>query len=260
MSRTKTNFAIDQRKDFEIASGKYTARLARNWDEVQAALQLRFYVFNIELGEGLDQSYQTRMDQDQYDEYCDHLIVIENSTNQVVGTYRMQDNQQAESGHGFYTQNEYQIHAFPDYVLNDAFELGRACIDIEHRNGRVLYLLWRGLARYMLLSGKRYLFGCCSITSQNPDEGVAYYEYLKKSGNMHPDFFIEVTPEFECESKSEGNFLGDIKLPQLFRLYLDLGCKVCSPPALDQTFKTIDFLILLDIESISEESKALFLK
>ncbi len=260
MTTKKSNSVIDQRKDFEITSHKYTARLARNREEIEAALRLRFYVFNIELGEGLDESYKTRMDEDQYDEYCDHLIVIENETKEVVGTYRMQDNDQAEKGHGFYTENEYRISAFPDYVLSDAFELGRACIDIEHRNGRVLYLLWRGLARYMLQSGKRYLFGCCSITSQNPDEGVACYEHLKESGHMHPEFFIGVTPEFECISKSEGNFEGVIKLPQLFRMYLDLGCKVCSPPALDQTFKTIDFLILLDIEGISEDTKALFLK
>ena len=254
------NILSDPKKDFEIKSHKYTVRLARNRKEVEAALRLRFYVFNIELGEGLDESYEKMMDEDKYDRFCDHLIVIENSSNDVVGTYRMQDNIQASKGHGFYTSNEFEISTFPNKILDDAFELGRACIDLEHRNGRVLYLLWRGLAKYMILSGKRFLFGCCSITSQDPNEGEAYYKFLKAEGYFHEQYFADVTGPYVCLDKVDAPFQGTIKIPQLFQLYLELGCKVCSPPALDTTFKTIDFLILLDLETVSGKSKALFLK
>ena len=254
------NILFDPQKDFEIQSHKYTVRLARNREEIEAALRLRFYVFNIELGEGLDESYEKMMDEDKYDRFCDHLIVFENSSGEVVGTYRMQDNDQASKGYGFYTSNEFEISAFPENILDDAFELGRACIDLEHRNGRVLYLLWKGLAKYMLLSGKRYLFGCCSITSQDPNEGEAYYDFLKVEGYFHEQYFANVTEPYNCLDKVDSVFQGTVKIPQLFRLYLELGCKVCSPPALDTTFKTVDFLILLDLKTISEESKALFLK
>ncbi len=251
---------LKRKKDWEISSGRYSVRLAKNRMEIESALRLRFNVFNVELGEGLEESYDTKMDEDKYDQFCDHLIVLENKTNHVIGTYRVQDNESAEKGEGFYTANEFRIESLPESILSDAFELGRACIDKNHRNGRVLFLLWRGLAKYMMLLNKRYLFGCCSITSQDPAEGMAYYFRLKKEGHFHQKYLVAVEEEYICENKSETTFSGDIKIPQLFQLYLDLGCKVCSSPALDKQFKTIDFLILLDLETISEQTRALFLK
>lgn len=251
---------IQEAANFEVSSGKYTVRLAKNRQEVASALRLRFHVFNIELGEGLEESFVSQMDEDKYDQYCDHLIVIEINTSKVIGTYRVQDNESAEFGEGFYTANEFKINSFPELILNDAFELGRACIDREHRNGRVLFLLWRGLAKYMILSEKRFLFGCCSITSQNPSEGRAYYTYLQNNDFMHLEYLVDVKDEYLCDSVGHEDFTEAIKLPQLFQLYLDVGCKVCSPPALDRQFKTIDFLILLDLETISEQTRVLFLK
>ncbi|MBO6793364.1 MAG: GNAT family N-acetyltransferase [Balneolaceae bacterium] len=247
--------------DFSIPGQKYSVKIASNRKEVEKALRLRFDVFNIELGEGLEKSFQTYMDEDEYDAQCHHLIVVENSANEVIGTYRMQDDQMAQSGNGFYTAQEFDISHFPNDVLTNSVELGRACIHRDHRSGRVLYLLWRGLAKYLSLSAKRYLFGCCSITSQNPAEGEAVYNYLKETGAFHQTITIPVQSEFECLSlTAQSAYNDEVKLPQLFKLYMDLGTKVCSKPALDRTFKTIDYLILLDKESLSEQSKALFLR
>ncbi len=247
--------------DFSIPGQKYSVKIASNRKEIEKALRLRFDVFNIELGEGLEKSFQTYMDEDEYDAQCHHLIVLENSTSEVIGTYRMQDNQMAESGNGFYTAQEFEILQLPIDVLTNSVELGRACIHRDHRSGRVLYLLWRGLAKYVGLSSKRYLFGCCSITSQNPAEGEAVYNYLKETGAYHSTLNISVQANYECLSLAAHYTYNEaVSLPQLFKLYMDLGTKVCSKPALDQTFKTIDYLILLDKESLSEQSKALFLR
>ncbi len=261
MINCSNNYNSQTFRDFEIKSQKYTVRLALNREEVEKALRLRFYVFNVELGEGLDESYSKKLDEDCYDKFCHHLIIIEHATNEVIGTYRIQDSDSAREGFGFYTENEFDLSNFPEFIKTNAFELGRACIDMNHRNGRVLYMLWKGLAKYMILSNKRYLFGCCSITSQNPDEGRAIYEYLKQGNYIDANYFANVTPDFECLTlSSELGYNQKVEIPQLFKLYLELGCKVCSPPALDKDFKTIDFLILLDIDSISKETRALFLK
>ena len=247
--------------NLSIPGHKYSVKLAQTREEIEEALKLRFDVFNIELGEGLEASYQNKMDEDEYDAQCHHLIVVENASNQVIGTYRMQDNSMAESGNGFYTQSEFDITQFPEEVLNNVVELGRACIHMDHRSGRVLYLLWRGLAQYLVLSKKKYLFGCCSITSQNPAEGKAVFNYLVEQNYMHSKYMIPVQPEYECLTvANQHSFNNEVKLPQLFRLYMDIGVLVCSKPALDSTFKTIDFLILLDIESLSEQSKTLFFR
>lgn len=48
-----------------------------------------------------------------------------------------------------YTSDEFDLSGLPDELLNESIELGRACIAKEHRNSRVLYLLWKGIAEFM---------------------------------------------------------------------------------------------------------------
>jgi putative hemolysin len=67
----------------------YRARLAESAGDLRAAQALRFEVFNLELDEGLAQSWDTGLDADPYDAQCDHLLVTD-AEGAVVGTYRMQ--------------------------------------------------------------------------------------------------------------------------------------------------------------------------
>ena len=253
---------VDERKfkELEITSPRYTVRLAKNWDEIQQALRLRFEIFNLELGEGLPESYYSRKDQDEFDRHCHHILVIENETEQVVGTYRVQDAQMAKSGAGFYTSAEFGIHRFPGEILSHGIELGRACIHKGHRKGRVLFMLWKGIAKYLQLSGKRYLFGCCSVSSQSYDEAWAVFNFLKQRNHIHNHYNIPVQASFICPGRVIINHQDEVKLPKLFELYLEIGAKVCSSPAIDKLFKTIDFLILLDLDDLKPETKSLFFK
>ncbi|MDX1619066.1 MAG: GNAT family N-acyltransferase [Balneolaceae bacterium] len=242
-----------------ISNNKYLVRFAHNEAELEAAQKLRFKVFNLELGEGLESSYERQLDADEYDEQCHHLLVVTKDNEQVIGTYRLQTHEMANSGHGFYTGTEFDLSSLPPELMERSVEVGRACIDREHRNGRVLYLLWRGLARYMEQTGSRYLFGCCSLTSQSDTEAWTVMDYLRESGHLHPEIRVEVKPEYRCEQvEVDPHAWKKVKLPQLFRLYKDLGSTVCSPPAKDRQFKTIDYLVILDIESLDERTRMLF--
>ncbi|SMO35515.1 GNAT family N-acetyltransferase [Gracilimonas mengyeensis] len=244
-----------------IKSGKYTVRFAQGRNEVEEALRLRFRVFNLEMGKGYTRSYFDFLDEDEFDRYCHHLVVVENSTQEVVGTYRLQDVNTAEQGRGFYTASEFAIHLFPSRILLNAIELGRACIEKSHRNSRVLYLLWKGIAQYAQLMGMRYLFGCCSLNTMEAEEAWTVFRQLKRGDHLHPDYHILPSPKFRClKPDAEAKSDTPVMLPQLFELYLKLGAKVCSPPALDKAFQTTDFLILLDLEQLSTQTKNLFFK
>lgn len=242
-----------------ISNNKYLVRFAHNESELKAAQQLRFKVFNLELGEGLESSYEDQLDRDEFDKQCHHLLVIAKDTDEVIGTYRMQTYNIAKSGEGFYTEEEFDLSSLPGEFLKKSVEVGRACIEKEHRNGRVLYLLWRGLAKYMVKTNSRYLFGCCSITSQSDSEAWTVMNYLRETGHLHPELRVDVNPDYRCKAVDiePGSWKG-VKLPQLFRLYMDLGSKVCSPPAKDREFKTIDYLVILDIETLDERTRMLF--
>jgi putative hemolysin len=145
---------------------------------VRRAQQLRFEVFNLELGEGLAESYATGLDIDPFDEFCDHLIVEELGTGEIVGTYRLQTGQLAAANLGYYSEREFDFSPYEPFRC-EMIELGRACVHADHRNFNLLHLLWRRIARYAVERNVRYLIGCSSISSQDPADGATTYEQLQ---------------------------------------------------------------------------------
>ncbi|HSE26133.1 MAG TPA: GNAT family N-acyltransferase [Pyrinomonadaceae bacterium] len=244
----KASRRVSEETPLEIASGRYVVRLAETIEEIDAALKLRFEVFNLELGEGLDSSFRTGRDHDEFDGSCDHLIVTDQTNGNVVGTYRLMTIEMAKHVGGFYSASEFDLNYLPQEVLNQALELGRACIAQSHRNRQVLFLLWKGLAQYVQARRKRFLFGCCSLTSQDPKDGNQLHDQLINGGRMHPTFFVPTRSGYECPSVTSRS--SEVEIPKLFRMYLSIGAKVCSPPAIDRVFKTIDFLVLFDINTM----------
>jgi putative hemolysin len=243
----------------EIEDKNYKVKIARNFYEIDKALQLRFEVFNLEMGEGLESSYANKRDEDEFDKQCHHLIIVENDTNNVIGTYRLQTMTMARKGIGFYSDNEFNLKSLGDTILKNSVELGRACIKKEYRNSRVMFLLWRGIARYLDLSGRRYLFGCCSLNSQNPQEAFALYHHLKTNSYINEN--INLLPRNKYRLPELNRFkagTGEVPMPSLMRLYLRYGAKVVGQPAIDREFKTIDYFILFDLKDLEKETWRLF--
>jgi putative hemolysin len=75
--------------EFEAEAGRYAVRVVRTPAELDAALRLRFEVFNLELAEGLDSSFLTGRDEDEFDATSHHLLVFERASGRAVGTYRL---------------------------------------------------------------------------------------------------------------------------------------------------------------------------
>jgi putative hemolysin len=245
--------------DRAIREGKYLIRFAHDREELDEALKLRFEVFNLELDEGLGSSFRTGRDLDEYDPHCHHLLIIEAESRRVVGTYRMQTGAMAAAARGFYSACEFDLSHLPLEMLEDSVELGRACVARSHRNTQVLFLLWKGLACYLAYNRKRYLFGCCSLTSQDAREGKLTADLLAREAHLHPQLRVTPNPGFECYPP---NFVVNqpqaVKLPKLFRAYLRLGAKVCGPPAIDRSFKTIDFFVLFDVFQMKVQTHRMF--
>ena len=112
----------------ETSSGKYVVTLAHTPQEIDAALKLRFEVFNLELGEGLDSSFRTGRDRDQFDATCHHLIAADKTNGKVFGTYRLRTIEMAAHAEGFYSAGEFDLNCLPKGLLDQSVELGRACI------------------------------------------------------------------------------------------------------------------------------------
>jgi putative hemolysin len=229
------------------APANYAARLACHADEVRAAQALRFEIFNIELNEGLEQSHASGLDADPFDAVCDHLLIEHLPSRQVVGTYRLQTGLNAAAKLGYYSAQEFDFKPFEPHRAQ-IIELGRACVHIQHRNLIVLGMLWKGIADYAKHRGVRYLLGCSSITSQDSAVGASAYSELCRKSLALPQWRTRPLPEYDCplDHLAEDH----VKIPKLLRAYLSVGAKICGPPALDRNFKTIDFLTLLDLDSM----------
>ena len=238
------------------SSAHYTVRLAGSAEELRAAQMLRFQVFNVELNEGLPQSHSTGLDSDAFDSVCDHLLVEHLPTRQIVGTYRLQTGEAAQKNLGYYREQEFDFKPFEPF-RNQIVELGRACVEKQHRNLIVLGLLWKGIAGYAQERGARYLIGSSSLNSQDPLVGASAYSELCRHHLPVWNWLTHPLPRYECPL----NCLAEepVKIPKLLRAYLSLGAKICGPPALDRQFKTIDFLTMLDLDALSASARARFL-
>jgi len=234
----------------------YAVRLARDTGEVRAAQTLRFEVFNLELNEGLARSYASGFDEDPFDAVCDHLIVEHLPSQRIVGTYRLQTGQNAATNLGYYCAQEFEFDVF-EPLRPEMIELGRACVHRQHRNLVVLGMLWKGIADYARLHGARYLFGCSSITSQDPAVGASAYAELCRKHLVEPQWRTRPLDAFDCSLNQLA--AEAVPIPKLLRAYLTLGAKICGPPALDCQFKTIDFLTLLDLNTLSPLARQRFL-
>ena len=246
---------LPSKRDIRFEAGRYCARLALTHADRAAAYRLRFVVFNLEMKEGLESAFVNGYDMDRYDEICDHLIVEDQTTGEIVGTYRMQMGDVAGRNYGYYSEQEFDFSPY-EAMRSQIAELGRACIHREHRSSEVLNLLWRGLARYVLVNGGRYMMGCCSLNSQDQAEGLAVYGLLKNY-MVAPD--LETTPTVQYAFERVKPLKTVVEAPKLLRAYLAIGARICGPPAIDREFRTIDFLTLLDLQALHPRVAARFL-
>jgi len=245
----------------ELAEGNYAVRFARTLEELDEILQLRFRVFNVELSEGLEASWASGRDFDPFDPQCHHLIVEHRPSGRIIGTYRIQTTAMAEAAGGFYTATEFDLSRLPREILDVAVEVGRACIEREHRLKPVLFLLWKGLAVYMEHNRRRWLLGPCSLTSQDPWDGKRALDQLERREKVRHDLDVTAQPGFECTWEGEDpqpERVASLELPPLFEIYLRYAGRVVGPPVIDRAFKTIDFLVLFDVEALSERARRLF--
>lgn len=225
----------------------YEVSLATTLEEVRACQRLRYEVFNAELGEGLESSHALGLDRDRFDVICDHLMVRETETGEVVGTYRMQTGYRAKGNAGYYSEEFFEFSPY-EALRSQILELGRACVQRNHRDSIVLMLLWKGIFRYARETGARYLVGCSSLTSQDPAEGAALYDQLRNEF-LAPEH-LRTVPRAGHELPEMRAAGCRVKPPRLLRTYLELTARICGPPAIDREFQTIDFFTLLDLNEI----------
>ncbi len=238
-----------------IENSQFLIKFAESKREVRAAQHLRYKIFHLEQGRGKDSIKSAPIDIDKFDEFCLHLIVVDKIANNIVGTYRVHPGVIAKAHLGLYTATEYELDGI-DNIIDETVEVGRSCVAPLYRNGTVISLLWAGIAQIMLRGNFRYLLGCVSLETTEPAIGRRLYQYFCQHGQVaktiiaKPKSGLKMAPPEQLAIDRLNTTALLRYIPPLFRGYLRLGAKICGEPVIDKNFGTIDFLILLDLQSI----------
>ena len=227
------------------------ARLARTPEEVHAAQRLRYRVFGEELGADLP-SARFGIDEDAFDEHCDHLIVTDVVTGSVIGTYRILSSSSARHAGGFYSETEF--HLARVQLLPGLVEVGRACVDPDRRDGAVLAVLWGALARHLQACGYAHVIGCASVPASDGGRGAAsLYRRIAREHLSPPHWRVLPRNPLPLDQLDDDT---TVEIPSLLRAYLRMGAYVCGPPALDARFRTADMLVLLPMARLRQRFRA----
>lgn len=236
--------------------GPYLIKTANTIDELLNIFRLRHEVFHREFREIM----RFGLDIDKYDRSFDHLLILHKPTQKVVGTYRLRAS--GDMGQA-YTALEFVMSDLRDFQ-GPYLELGRACIQKEHRRGAVMALLFRGIAEYMNLSGAQTLFGCSSVKISDPQDAALLYQHLHNQGSVLAENFVKPTSAFKMAGidpwiahYQKSLLTSDVEkaenmLPSLVKMYLKMGAKIACEPAFDKDFSCIDLLTVLRTADLEE--------
>jgi putative hemolysin len=247
----KLNPAI---KDFSkripvnFTRGHFTVKTVESKREFWQVMALRYEVFHREY---MNKKIPFGIDRDRFDMNADHLAIVDNRINKIVGTYRLITDLISDN---FYSKTEFCIDSF----LNEPgkkVELSRACIHKEYRNGVVINMLWRGIVEYLSATGARWLFGLGSIKSLCPTEVSKVYAFFENAGAIDNKHGIE--PLSSLKMKGFTTLHSDLSadtqdlVPPLLKSYIRAGATIAGEPAVDLDFKCTDFFVILDTHQLS---------
>lgn len=233
----------------------YSLLVASDNEEVVAAQRLRHAVFAEEMGARLHSAAEG-LDADEFDEFCDHLVVRDDSTGEIVGTYRMLPPARAAAAGRLYSDTEFDLSSISG-LRDSLVETGRSCVHPDHRSGAVVSLVWAGIGRYMLLAGHRYLAGCASVPLTDGGEYAAGVWEVIQAKHYAPEE-LRVRPHHPWDPTGIARPARPV-LPPLIKGYTRLGAKVCGPPAHDPDFGVADFFTLLDLQQMDARYLKFFL-
>ena len=234
---------------------RYSLLLSTEPALIESAQRLRHDVFSNEPGFTLTEQDVAGLDVDRFDEHCDHLLVREDNSGELVGCYRMLSPTGAIAAGGLYTATEFDIRAL-DSLRPSLVEMGRAVVRNDHRNGAVVLLMWAGILAYLDRCGYDYVTGCVSVPVKG-DAGDGEPPGTQIRGVR--DFVLRrhaAPPQYRVHPHRpvviDGRPLDEIPaparpvIPPLMRGYLRLGARICGEPAHDVDFGVGDFPALLD--------------
>ena len=182
-------------------------------------------------------------------------MVLDRANGRCVGSYRLATREQVHRHPGFYTQRIFNLNELEPAILNEGVELRRACVALQHRTRGVLQLLLRGIGAYLVLTEKRFLFGCGLVPLKHPGQASRAIVDIDREGSIDPSLAVGPTPAY-APTFPESDTGANPEIPALLHAYCAIGARLAAAPAYDPDFRTLDFFVLLDLERVEPRTYA----
>jgi putative hemolysin len=245
-------------------------RLARDDRDLKAAARLRYEVFVDELGaDGPLVDHAGRFERDEFDPVNDHLILVDKRRDperldHVAGVYRLLPGERAAAFGRFYCDGEYDLAPLRASGRR-LLELGRSCVHRDWRGGTAMFLLWNGLAEYVLEHGIEILFGVASFHGTDVHALSQPLAWLHHHHLAPEELRVRARPPGAVSMDLVAATALDrrramVEMPALIKAYLRLGGFVGEGAYVDRDFNTVDVCLLMDTQAMSARHREFYLR
>ncbi len=216
-----------------------------NLKQLQDVQRFRATQFSQQFG----MQFEDGLDQDLYDFGCEHAVLREKWTGEIVAYTRLQLFKGQDIGQS-YSAQEFDIVPHLSHLPN-VLELGRTCVHPQFRSGKALSMLWLNITPKVLWSMRaKYLMGCVSI--QLEDNLARTYYTHRQTQQLAAHQTIDIGSKCAFEPvRPDFSFPQDERMPKLFRSYLEMNSKLSKQAFYDEKFKCLDYFVFLEVNKMA---------
>ena len=248
----------------------YTVRLATTPEDLTAAQALRYQVFVRELGgDGPLVDHASGLERDAFDPHFDHLVLVDRRIDpgtraHVIGAYRVLPSDRRAAAGRFYSETEFDLTPLLASGRK-LLELGRSCVHADHRGGTAMFLLWNGLAEYVLDRGIEILFGAASFHGTDIASLAQPLSHLFHAHLAPPAMRVRARPPHRQDmdlipADRLDRRAAMAATPALIKAYLRLGGFVGDGAWVDRAFNTTDVCLVMDTAQMSARHREFYIR
>lgn len=195
-------------------------------------------------------SFKEGLDQDLYDFGCEHAVIREKWSGEIVAYTRLKLFQGHELAHS-YSAQEFDVVSHFSHLSN-IVEVGRTCVHPQFRSGKALSLLWLNIAPKILWGMKaKSLMGCVSIRLEdNIARAYHTHQQLQRLPSSQ-SIDINAVKAFEPQRPTH-SFPQDERMPKLFDAYLNMQAKISKQACYDESFNCLDYFVFLEVNQVAK--------
>ena len=243
-----------------FSRGRYAARLAEGPEDIEKAQRLRFRAFIEGRGAAVEGPRAMGLDADDLDPHCDHMLIEERRTGELVCCFRMMPLANGGEVGRSYSARYYDLSALSDYP-DSMVEMGRFCVHPDHRDPDVIRVAWAAMTRYVDDRKMGMLFGCSSFQGVDAEAYLDAFALLKEKHLAPKRWLPRVkAPRVFRYAASLRLRRPDMKLavrrmPPLLRTYLLMGGWVSDHAVIDHDLNTLHVFTGVEVSRMPETRK-----